>query len=288
MPFPLAHPAAVLPFRRYCPHWLNFTALLVGSVSPDLGYLFGPLKVDVLSHTLAGSVLFCLPAGYALWWALSGPLWNCGLGRMLASRSWIVRRLFLEETVEGERLPRTSASPFSCPSATASEGERQGVSGPGLSSRAWSLPQRGEMLKAAFSIVLGAWTHLLWDGFTHKRGWFVVHIGVLRAPLGTCLGHEVRVFHLLWYACSFAGVAIVYFACERLRCAAQGAALREGTLAGALWKACGLGLIAVAAATVHHLVRTHLFSYLGGLLAVVLVLVIGLRTTEPRGCRRCL
>lgn len=64
MPFPLAHPAAVLPLRRYCPRYLSFPALVVGSLSPDLGYCFGQRHVDSFSHRfLAGSFLFCLPAG---------------------------------------------------------------------------------------------------------------------------------------------------------------------------------------------------------------------------------
>lgn len=64
MPFPLAHPAAVLPLRRYCPRYLNFPALVIGSLSPDLGYAFGHLHVDWFSHRFfAGSFGFCLPAG---------------------------------------------------------------------------------------------------------------------------------------------------------------------------------------------------------------------------------
>ena len=64
MPFPLAHPAAVLPLRRYCPQYLNFPALVIGSLSPDLGYAFGHLHVDWFSHRFfAGTFGFCLPAG---------------------------------------------------------------------------------------------------------------------------------------------------------------------------------------------------------------------------------
>jgi Domain of unknown function (DUF4184) len=67
MPFPLAHPAAVLPLRRYCPRYLNFAALVVGSLTPDLGYAFGHLHVDRFSHQfLAGGIGFCLPVGGAL------------------------------------------------------------------------------------------------------------------------------------------------------------------------------------------------------------------------------
>lgn len=67
MPFPLAHPAAVLPLRRYCPRWFNFPALVIGSLVPDLGYCFGHIgeyHVARFSHRwLAGSFGFCLPLG---------------------------------------------------------------------------------------------------------------------------------------------------------------------------------------------------------------------------------
>jgi hypothetical protein len=67
MPFPLAHPAAVLPLRRYCPQRFSFPALVIGSLSPDLGYWSGPLQLGVFSHHfLAGSFGFCLPMGLLL------------------------------------------------------------------------------------------------------------------------------------------------------------------------------------------------------------------------------
>jgi len=66
MPFPLAHPAAVLPLKRFCPRWLNLPALVIGSVSPDAAYLFGKLKLEEVSHRSWGIVAFCLPAGFLL------------------------------------------------------------------------------------------------------------------------------------------------------------------------------------------------------------------------------
>src|SRR5580704_9645611 len=66
MPFTLAHPAAVLPFRRFCPRFFNFPALVMGSLSPDVGYCFGSLDVEEFSHSLAGSIEFCLPVGVVM------------------------------------------------------------------------------------------------------------------------------------------------------------------------------------------------------------------------------
>jgi hypothetical protein len=64
MPYPLAHPAAVLPLQRFCPRFLSFPALLIGSLTPDVGYCFGHLHVDRFSHRFfAGVFGFCLPLG---------------------------------------------------------------------------------------------------------------------------------------------------------------------------------------------------------------------------------
>jgi hypothetical protein len=60
MAFPLAHPAAVLPFRRACPRYLSFVALVIGSFTPDLANC---LNWDVFTHSLLGSLVFCLPIG---------------------------------------------------------------------------------------------------------------------------------------------------------------------------------------------------------------------------------
>src|SRR5262245_55917125 len=62
MPFPLAHPAAVLPVRRFCPRFLSFPALVAGSVSPDAGYLLSTGVEDV-SHRLVGGLGFGLVTG---------------------------------------------------------------------------------------------------------------------------------------------------------------------------------------------------------------------------------
>jgi hypothetical protein len=63
MPFPLAHPAAVLPFRRHCGQWLSFPALVIGTLVPDAGYLFGEQGMGGLSHRFLGSLAFGMPIG---------------------------------------------------------------------------------------------------------------------------------------------------------------------------------------------------------------------------------
>jgi Domain of unknown function (DUF4184) len=77
MPFPLAHPAAVLPFRRCSTRYLNFVALVVGAITPDLSYCLEKFDVDILAHSVRGCFLFSLPVGWVLigvFYALGEPI----------------------------------------------------------------------------------------------------------------------------------------------------------------------------------------------------------------------
>ena len=65
MPFTLAHPAAALAFRRWCPVYFSFAAIVVGSLVPDLGNC---LNLDNFNHSAIGSVAFCLPVGVVSLW----------------------------------------------------------------------------------------------------------------------------------------------------------------------------------------------------------------------------
>jgi hypothetical protein len=61
---------------------------------------------------------------------------------------------------------------------------------------------------AAPAILLGVWTHLLWDSFTHADGWAVHRVEVLSAPL--VLGpYNGTVFHALQYLSSVLGLCVL-------------------------------------------------------------------------------
>ncbi len=64
MPNPIAHPAAAVPFTKV---GLVFSALVIGSVSPDFGYLI-PLPTAYFMYTVPGLVLFDVPVGFVLLW----------------------------------------------------------------------------------------------------------------------------------------------------------------------------------------------------------------------------
>ncbi|HXP62818.1 MAG TPA: DUF4184 family protein [Dongiaceae bacterium] len=170
MPFTLAHPAAVLPLRRFCPRFLSFPALVAGSLCPDAGYAFAWLGADELAHRFVGSFVLCLPVGLVL------------LGLFVRGRAWFVRL---------------------------APGPWQAVFRP-----LWLAPL-GSPGVVVCSLLVGTWTHLLWDSFTNQRGQATVFFSGLQVAVASVAGHQVRVCHVLWYACSFAGVACVLLAYER-------------------------------------------------------------------------
>jgi hypothetical protein len=71
---------------------------------------------------------------------------------------------------------------------------------------------RWSMTTLVFSLLIGVWTHLFFDSFTHTDGLLVKHVGFLQSEVTKIGTHSVRICHLLWYACSFAGVAILVLA----------------------------------------------------------------------------
>jgi hypothetical protein len=168
MPWTFAHPAAVLPFKRFCPRYLSLPALAIGSMMPDAGYYFGLFGLARYAHTFAGSMLICVPGGFivlAILFVLRKPLW------------------FL--------LPqphRAALAPVF-------------LTGPRAGSAA--LPAMG------VSILLGAWTHNVWDSFTHWDAWAASRISVLQESVFRLGGMEIGVTHVLQHISTLVGVLVL-------------------------------------------------------------------------------
>lgn len=68
-----------------------------------------------------------------------------------------------------------------------------------------SIPQA---LGVVSGILLGAWTHVLWDSFTHQRGWMLWHIPLLRREL---FGSTLPVYKALQYISSVLGLWVLLY-----------------------------------------------------------------------------
>jgi hypothetical protein len=227
MPFPLAHPAAVLPLRRFCPRYLSFPALVIGSVCPDAGYCFGGPDAGGFSHRWVGSFGFSLPVGILMLLFIYGIFLP------------ILERL-------PERFTRT------VPQA--------------------ALKPLGSPLIVVASLLVGSWTHLLWDSFTHTDGWFVQHWPILNALVASMGDRHVRVCHFLWYGSSFAGLIVLFITYDRWQQkTAKGVA---STDIHVNWgSALLLAFLLVPIEFIHHLLHGAPGRYL--VLALTLMVVIG-------------
>ena len=169
MPWTLAHPAAVLPFRRFSgPGRLSFGALFMGSMSPDFVYYIGRFDLATFTHAPHGVFVVCLPAGLLV---LALALWL---------RDPIAQ--ILPQPHRDALLATRSALPY------------------------FTL---GSLGLAAASVLLGATTHILWDSFTHEGRFFVNHVEFLRVPLFAGLNREFRVFNIIQHASTVLGVALL-------------------------------------------------------------------------------
>lgn len=161
MPLTIAHPVAVLPLRR-C--GLSMSALVVGSLIPDLEYFLHVTMVSEFSHTPTGLFAFCLPAGLIVLW-LFHHLWKPPMIAVLGDE-------------HSHHFKPYRFRPFS------------------------------HFLLICSSLLIGAFTHLLWDAFTHDYGWAVQRFSLLSQSSGS--RPRYRVLHL--WSTVLGGAALMIYA----------------------------------------------------------------------------
>jgi uncharacterized protein DUF4184 len=147
MPFTGSHPAAVLPLVRW---GLSGSALVLGSIAPDMPTLLPVPAVVHFAHTPLGLVTIDLAIGligFVLWQALLGPA--------------VV--------------------------AIAPQGLRTRVPEGAPAGLAFHCARSGRVLAA---VGLGAATHLLWDSFTHDWMWGPQHLPWLASRHGPWMGWQ--------------------------------------------------------------------------------------------------
>jgi hypothetical protein len=128
MPFTVSHIAAVLPLHGRLRRLGLISAAMIGAMAPDLDLILPIRLTREQTHSWLALLTFCLPVGLAAW-ALFQALIKPALIEVLPNR--IYGRLLAEHI------------------------------GPRLGSvQTW--------LYAAFAVLLGALTHVVWDGLTHE------------------------------------------------------------------------------------------------------------------------
>jgi hypothetical protein len=213
MPFTLAHPAAAVPLARPLGRHGVLSALVIGSMTPDIWYLVPFAVSRNQSHDLPGLFLVCLPLGCAL---------------------YLVYHLLLKH-------PVAALLPVPISSRLCHYLEQRPV----LPRSPWT----GVML----SVLAGAATHVLWDAFTHSHGRVGRTVPLLTTHLFSVAGSEITLATVLQYGSGAAGLALLAWWSWRWLCRAPARPsacmdrltprARVSVTAGLL----GLGLVAAAA-----------------------------------------
>ncbi len=143
VPFTAAHPMAVLPLLG---RWrLDTTCLVIGTMAPDFEYFARVRQASTISHTWLGLVAWNLPATLLLAFAFHHVVkWPL----VLVTPRAIARRAAV-----------FAARPWG---------------------NEWTF---GFVASCVASALLGALTHLLWDGVTHSDGLITPHVPALQTVI---------------------------------------------------------------------------------------------------------
>jgi hypothetical protein len=163
---------------------LVVSALVVGSLSPDFAYFFPVRRLGLFSHSFSGIFLFCLPMG------------------LIAL--WIFHRFL--------KLPILTLLP-------ANHRKRLTPLADEFGFRPWR--HFGVLV---VSLAVGALTHVVWDSFTHSKGWVVANLAWLKMPLvDTPLG-AMTIYIALKHASTLVGIILLgWWYCRWLGSAPSGA-----------------------------------------------------------------
>lgn len=176
MPFTISHPAIVLPLR-FAPNYFSLTGLVVGSMAPDFEYFIRMRTQSVYSHTAGGIFYFDLPI------------------------SVIVAFLFhnIARNTLIENLPDVFRSRF--------------IAGKSFD---WNTYFKAKWAVVLSSIVIGAFSHLFWDGFTHATGFFVTCFPELFLTF-TVGGIKLPYYNILQHLSTVVGAIVILITILNMR-----------------------------------------------------------------------
>lgn len=176
MPFTFSHPALVLPLTYLPKKWYSLSGLIIGSMTPDFEYFIRMKIQSNYGHTLAGIFYFDLSIGILI--------------------AFIFHNLIRDSLYKN--LPRFLQIRLT-----------------GFQEFDWNRFFIKNWLAISTSILIGAASHLLWDSFTHKFGYFIEIFPVLTNRI-ILLGHSFPFYKILQHSSTLIGGLIILYAFFKL------------------------------------------------------------------------
>lgn len=172
MPFTLAHPAIVLPLKFLPKKWISLTALIVGSVMPDLESFIKLRPEKNFSHTWEGFLYLGIPAGLLL--------------------SFFFHNVIRDPLITN--LPAFLQKRYS---------KFIGFN--------WTERFRKHWPVVIVSLIIGGASHFFWDSFSHPRSWFMSFFPQLRGNITRPDGTLQEIPYLIQYINTILGVLIIFY-----------------------------------------------------------------------------
>ncbi len=172
MPFTLAHPAAIIPIKKHrYGRQLVLSALIIGSVVPDIGYFIPLPNFNKFTQSFWGILSFDLLVGLLLLW---------GFHRILKRPL----TLLLPHSHRQHLLNYCDPFPF------------------------FPWPRFALIV---ISLLLGSLTHIGWDAMTHGHGWLVQNVSFFQTEVTTFDGITTRVFFVFKHFSTLIGLTLLVY-----------------------------------------------------------------------------
>ncbi len=146
------------------------SAVVIGTLAPDFEYFLLFVPMDRYGHTLIGIFLLTLPLGLLVFWIF---------------HNFVKRPAIMLFPDPIQRRLANHLAPF-------------------------QLGSMRSLLLVVFSILVGAASHVLWDSFTHRSGWFYGHWELMRRTADLpVLGH-LPYYKVFQHASTVLGLGILF------------------------------------------------------------------------------
>ncbi|MHC0447397.1 DUF4184 family protein [Flavobacterium sp. 3-218] len=176
MPFTFSHPAIILPLRYLPKSWFSLTALIIGSLTPDFEYFLRMKVKSDYSHTLSGIFWFDLPLALLLTFLFHNLTRNLLFQNL---PSFIKNRILIYTDFD------------------------------------WNAYFKKNWIVVLISLLIGISSHIFWDGFTHKHGYFVDQIDGLKNTVSV-FGTEIPFWKIAQHLSTLIGSIILLIAFFKL------------------------------------------------------------------------
>ncbi|MCM1989225.1 DUF4184 family protein [Oceanirhabdus seepicola] len=168
MPFTFSHAVVGFPLKKKYSKHFSLLGLILGSMAPDFLYFINLKPSGYFGHTLLGFLILNLPL------------------------CLLLNYLFTEHIKDSliTHFPKKIQSYFSnCYKQKSNYSMKS-------------------MIIFCYSALLGMVTHVFWDSFTHKSGYFVDKYSFFKESLNL-MNHNIPVYKILQHGSTFIGALII-------------------------------------------------------------------------------